>query len=184
MSESETDRQNDETIANLLRHFQPPAADPRFVEQAVSRARHEAERRRQSDGRKSHAVLTGFGVAVVAGLALLAVGNLFFGTPKEALPGEPVPELTIALAGDKTVNLVFSSAEALDEARISLLLPPGVELEGFPGQRQVAWDTSLEQGKNLLPLTFIATSAEGGEIVATLEHDARGRTYRLRVDIV
>jgi hypothetical protein len=89
----------------------------------------------------------------------------------------------MTLEEPRTINLVFASAEALNAATLTVQLPPGIEMSGFPGQREVTWETSLTTGKNLLPLKLIATSPQGGEILATLRHDDRSRTFRLRVDI-
>ena len=89
----------------------------------------------------------------------------------------------MALAEPHTVNLVFSSAKALDAATLTVSLPDGVELAGFPGQREITWETNLSVGKNLLPLTLIALTPAGGEILARLQHDDRDRTFRLRVQI-
>ncbi len=83
----------------------------------------------------------------------------------------------------RTVNLVFASATALESALLTITLPDGIELAGFPGQREVAWQTSLNEGKNLLPLKLVAVSPVGGELLARLEHKDRGRTFRLRVDV-
>ena len=62
-------------------------------------------------------------------------------------------------------------------------LPDGVELAGFPGQREIAWQTNLVEGKNLLPLELIALTLVGGEVLARLEHDNRKRTFRLRIEV-
>jgi hypothetical protein len=62
-------------------------------------------------------------------------------------------------------------------------LPDGIELDGFPGQREITWETSLQEGKNLLPLTLVAVTPTGGELLARLEHDDRDRTFRLRVEV-
>jgi len=91
--------------------------------------------------------------------------------------------VTMSLEEPRTINLVFASKEPLDTATLTVMLPQGVEMQGFPGQREVTWQTSLNAGKNLLPLKLIATSPVGGEVLATLEHDDRGRTFRLRVDV-
>ena len=66
---------------------------------------------------------------------------------------------------------------------LTVTLPDGVELDGFPGQREIAWQTSLNEGKNLLPLKLIAVSPMGGEVLARLEHGDRDRTFRLRIDV-
>jgi hypothetical protein len=78
---------------------------------------------------------------------------------------------------------VFSSATALESASLTVLLPEGIELAGFPGQSEITWETSLNAGKNLLPLKLVALSPAGGEVLARLEHNDRNRTFRLRVDV-
>jgi hypothetical protein len=88
-----------------------------------------------------------------------------------------------ALAEPRTVNLVFASATALDSATLTVSLPDGIQLDGFPGQREITWETSLQEGRNLLPLTLVALTPVGGELLAHLEHDDRDRTFRLRVDV-
>jgi hypothetical protein len=90
---------------------------------------------------------------------------------------------TIALEQEHTVRLVFASATALDSATLTVSLPEGIELAGFPGQREISWETSLQEGKNLLPLTLIALTPAGGELLARLEHEDRDRTFRLQVDV-
>ncbi len=89
----------------------------------------------------------------------------------------------MALEEPRTVNLVFASATSLDSATLTVSLPEGIELEGFPGQREISWETSLSEGKNFLPLTLIALTPTGGELLARLEHDDRDRTFRLQVDV-
>jgi hypothetical protein len=89
----------------------------------------------------------------------------------------------MTLEEPRTVNLVFASAAALDAATLTVSLPDGIELAGFPGQTQITWQTSLVEGKNFLPLELIALSPAGGEVLARLEHDDRDRTFRLRIDV-
>jgi hypothetical protein len=44
--------------------------------------------------------------------------------------------------------------------------------------------TSLTAGKNVLPLTLIATSPHGGELMATLRHDGDDKTFRVNVTVI
>lgn len=162
----------------LLAEYPAPQAPPGFYDRAIARAilrGGRSERRRW--------ILTGFGSAVAAGLAIWLLGAVFFATPPARVPGLDIPGITMTMAEPRTVNLMFASEQRLATARLTLMLPEGVELAGFPGQREISWETSLNPGKNLLPLTLIARSAAGGEILARLEHDDRTRTFRLRVDV-
>jgi len=168
----------DQEIQALLKDYPMPEATAGYFDQALVRATHEGSRRQ-----RNRWLMTGFGSAIAAGLALWMIGGFFFTTPELPQTDPTIPGITMTLAEPRTINLVFASAEPLNAATLTVVLPPGIEMSGFPGQREVTWETSLLAGKNLLPLKLIATSPQGGEVFATLRHDDRGRTFRLRVDI-
>ena len=176
--QTEDNNVQDRALEALLKDY--PAPEPRegFYEQALARATHEGSRRQ-----RNRWIMTGFGSAVAAGIALWFVAGFFFAAPEATLPEAAIPGITMTLEEPRTVNLVFASATALDSATLTVTLPDGVELAGFPGQREIAWQTSLNEGKNLLPLKLIAVSPMGGEVLARLEHDDRDRTFRLRIDV-
>lgn len=173
-SELEEERQ----LLDLLKDYPMAEAATGFYDQALLRATHEGTRRQ-----RNRWLMTGFGSAVAAGLAIVAISSLFFSTPDTTGIDTNIPGVTMALAEPQTVNLVFSSAEALDTATLTVLLPAGVELQGFPGQSEISWETSLAEGRNLLPLNLIALTPAGGEVLARLEHNDRDRTFRLRVEV-
>lgn len=174
----DTTDKDDREIRELLAACPAPAAAPGFYDQALVRATHVGSRRQ-----RNRWIAAGFGSAIAAGLAIwMVTATLLPGdivpTSSDALPG-----VTMALEEPRTVNLVFSSATALDTAMLTVLLPAGVEVDGFPGQREITWETSLVSGKNVLPLTLVALTPTGGELLARLEHDSRTRTFRVRLDI-
>lgn len=177
MQNDDMDRQ-DQAIQALLKDYPMPEADAGFFDQALVRATHEGTRRQ-----RNRWLMTGFGSAVAAGLALWMLSIVFLATPELPTTEPAIPGITMTLAEPQTVKLVFASAQALDSATLTVSLPDGIELSGFPGQREVTWQTSLAEGRNLLPLKLIATSPVGGEVFATLEHNDRGRTFRLQVNV-
>lgn len=154
------------------------APDTAFFEVAVAKAAHEGSRRQ----RKQY-WLKGFGSAVAAGLALFAVTLLFLKSP-EPDPAAGIPGVTMALEQPQTVNLVFASASELVDATLTVVLPDGVDVAGFEGQREITWITSLKAGKNVLPLELIASTPRGGEVFATLRHEDDDRTFRLRINVI
>ncbi len=168
----------DQEILALLKDYPMPEATAGFFDQALVRATHEGSRRQ-----RNRWIMTGFGSAIAAGLVLWMVGGFLMTTPDLPVADPAIPGITMTLEEPRTINLVFASAEPLDSATLTVRLPDGIEMSGFPGQREVTWQTSLSTGKNLLPLKLIATSPLGGEVYATLRHDNRGRTFRLRVDV-
>jgi len=177
MQNDETAKQ-DQEIQALLKDYPMPEATTAFYDQALVRATHEGTRRQ-----RNRWLMTGFGGALAAGLALWLIGGFFLTTPNLPATDPDIPGITMTLEEPRTVNLVFASATDLDSATLTVTLPDGIELAGFPGQREIAWQTSLKQGKNFLPLELIAVSPVSGEVLARLEHDDRDRTFRLHVEV-
>jgi hypothetical protein len=177
MQIDETNKQ-DQEILELLKDYPMPQAAAGFYDQALVRATHEGSRRQ-----RNRWLLTGFGSAIAATIAVWVVSGVLFSSPDVPTPEATIPGVTIALEAPHTVNLMFASATPLESATLTVSLPDGIELDGFPGQREITWETSLNQGKNVLPLTLVALTPAGGEILARLEHDDRDRTFRLRVDV-
>lgn len=168
----------DQEILDLLKDYPMAEASAGFYDQALARATHEGSRRQ-----RNRWVMTGFGSALAAGLVLWLIGGAFLTTPDVPQPDTAIPGIAMTLEEPRTVNLVFASKTSLDNATLTVSLPAGIELAGFPGQREITWQTSLDEGRNLLPLELIALTPVGGEVLARLEHDNRGRTFRLRIEV-
>jgi hypothetical protein len=177
MRTSDIDR-DDQELLELLKGYPAPEAPAGLYEQALIRATHEGSRRQ-----RNRWLMTGFSSAIAAGLLLWLIGGFFLTAPNLPEPNASIPGIAMTLEEPRTINLVFASASALDSATLTVILPEGIELAGFPGQREIAWQTSLVEGKNLLPLELIALTPAGGEVLARLEHKDRDRTFRLRVDV-
>ncbi len=177
MQNTDANKQEREVL-ELLQDYPAPAADEGFYERALLRATHEGSKRQ-----RNRWMMTGFGAAIAATIAAWVIGGMLLNEPQLPDASTAIPGVTIALAEPRTVNLVFASAKALDSATLTVTLPDGIELDGFPGQREITWETSLSEGKNLLPLTLVAVTPTGGELPARLEHEDRDRTFRLQVEV-
>ena len=148
----------DQEVLELLKDYPMADATAGFYDQALARATHEGSRRQ-----RNRWVMTGFGSAIAAGLVLWLVGGFFLTTPNLPEPGASIPGIAMTLEEPRTINLMFASETALEGATLTVTLPDGVELAGFPGQREIAWKTSLVEGKNYLPLELVALTPVGGE---------------------
>ncbi len=168
------DMARDDELSSLLEDYPMEAVEPGFFDRALVRAAETSRRRQQRRW-----LATGFGGAVAAGIVAWLVGGVLFTSPDTVVPD--IPGITIAVEERREVSFVFASSTALDNAVLTIELPEGVELAGFPGQAAVSWETSLDAGKNHLPLTLVATRAVDGIVVARLEHDERSKIFRLRV---
>ena len=155
-----------------------PQPDEGFFDRALIRAAHQGGRKQ-----RNRWIMTGFGGAIAAGLVMWMLGGMLLKSPDLPQPAG-IPQVTMALEEPRTINLVFSSAEDLDGATLTVNLPDGLELAGFQGQSEVTWMTSLTKGKNVLPLKLIATMPRGGELLATLQHEDDDRTFRLQVTVI
>jgi hypothetical protein len=144
-----------------------------------------------------HGFLVGFGSAAAAALALWVVvgffpqdipvegtGDYSVAQGSVAQGGAPMPEVTIALSQQRDIKLAFHSAVELKGARIRIQLPENVALVGFPGQRELDWETNLAKGDNLLSLPVVATrAARGGQLVARIEHAGKIRTLKVNLEM-
>ena len=177
MHTSDIDNEDQEVLA-LLKDYPMADATAGFYDQALARATHEGTRRQ-----RNRWVVTGFGSAIAAGMVLWLIGGFFLTTPNLPEPDASIPGIAMTLEEPRTINLMFASESAMASATLTVTLPDGIELAGFPGQREIAWETSLVAGKNYLPLELIALTPVGGEVLARLEHENRDRTFRLRIEV-
>ena len=159
----------------------PPA--PRYAERVLARAiatRTSEPQRSRRLGLSAPPWWTAAG-ALVATLAI-AVGLWAQRAPapvhNDLLPVAHIqPAVT---AGVQSVRLVFRSDSALSDVTIELQLPDGVELAGYPGQRRLVWQSSLQAGSNLLELPVLL-HGPGGVLTATLNHGAERRRFAVQV---
>jgi hypothetical protein len=175
MTNTESDTRTDAALTALLKDVPVEEPSPGFFDRALVNAAHASARRQ-----RNRWLATGFGGAIAAGIVAWLVGGMIMSTPDVAVP--EIPGVAIALEQSHEVNFVFASARPLEGAMLTIELPDGIELEGFPGQRAVSWETSLAAGKNHLPLTLIATRPVDGVVVARLEHRERSKIFELRVN--
>lgn len=193
---------DEQVLREALRDMPVPAPSAGFAARALRRAAAANEETRQTRNRRVFA--GGFATAMVG------VGVLWFVTgiynpegdvavtqsqlaenkSQAVVPGSqvtesrtPLPEFTIALRETRRVKLAFSSSESVQRVRISLVLPKDVEIEGYPGKRQIAWVTDLKKGENVLSLPLLAKSLQGGEFVARIEYGAMVKELRLNLNV-
>lgn len=123
------------------------------------------------------------GGAIAAGLiGWLTIGPLLQPSAMQQ-PAVPVASVTMTLQEPRTIRLVFASPTQMRDARLDLSLPSGVELVGHEGRREIHWETSLQPGKNVLPLRLIVREGSGGELIARLKQGDRQKTFRVRVTV-
>jgi len=148
-----------------LRSLAVPSPRPEFFEHAVSHARRPEPSRFPAGSRL-------IGAALAASLVLWFGFGWLPGVVSPPQTGE-LPGIVIALHETRTVQLAFNSEQALAGATLHIRLPDGVQMRGFPGQREIRWRTDLARGVNLLSLPLTAMAASEGVLLARLEYDAQ-----------
>ncbi|MEW5757211.1 MAG: zf-HC2 domain-containing protein [Pseudomonadota bacterium] len=157
-----------------LRGMPAPAMRPGFAAQALLGA---ARRRR------SYGFAAGFGTAVAAGLAIwLVVGGLLPAT-KPAGDGD-ISKVVLRLDQESTVNIAFFAPKQFEHARLSILLPENLEIPSLPGQREIAWDVTLQEGANVVPLPLRAIKHASGHIVASIESGNQKKVFEVQVQVL
>lgn len=166
--------QREQAFRQDLRDLPVPPARPGYAARAVDKARAGT---RIFHG---HSFVAGFSSAIAAGVAIWVISILFLAGPVEP-PQDSLQTVSIVLFETQKVKLAFDSPRELGNARVSLLLPEHVELDGFPGQREISWQTDLRQGRNILSLPIRATQLSQGTMEARIEHQGKSRVIRINL---
>jgi hypothetical protein len=163
----------------------------------VDRALHNAVQRNVAHHHR-HGFMVGFGSAAVAALALWVVFGWFpgelptggsgantvasnTGSQADSESSAAMPELSIALNEQRDIKLAFYSGQELKGARITIQVPDNVALVGYPGRRELSWETNLAKGDNTLRLPVLATQVARGELIANIQYGGQTKTLKVRL---
>lgn len=168
-------RQEAELLAEL-RSLPVPPPSKDFVKRtlATARARHTKQSLKQ--------FMPYWGGAVAACLALwLIVAGPF----DQLRPPAPADQqaISIKINEQRLVQVVVNAPRDLLQAHVIIELPPQVEMAGFPGRREVRWDTNLRKGKNLLSLPLIAKGEGIAELTTHITHENKSKILSLIMNI-
>lgn len=122
----------------------------------------------------------GFGLALAASLfvALVMPGHF------NILNGDDtLSTITMSMNTQRTINIVFDSPEAVNDAVITLMLPDNVRLAGYEDKKQLQWNAKLNAGENTLKLPLVASSTGTGLLQSTLEINGKSKKITLLVDV-
>jgi hypothetical protein len=165
-----SDRLLEEKLSALV--IPNPGID--FVDRAIGKAieANRVDRRRLFSGPALAAML-------LLGLFLGLVLNNRFAV--NTSPTVTHPPIALWLNQVKPVNVVIDSSDSVEDATISIVLAENIELEGYPGTREMSWKTPLLKGKNLLTLPLIMQN--GSEGYMDVSYSAGNKVYKTRVPV-
>jgi hypothetical protein len=152
-----------------------PAPSRGAFERAIAAATSRAAPRPASFGFWSG---LGLGAALAASIAIAVASFWPVARPIETAV---TPQLTVALNEPRNVNISLTTDEAFADAEIHVVLSGAVGLDGYPGQRELVWKTSLDAGVNRLTLPVVATGENGGQLLVEVLHGGKRRTFLVDV---
>lgn len=159
-------------LRQTLRGLPVPEPSEMFFDRAIAQAVAHSQRRRWRIP----------GMALAASIMLIFAVNFLL--KPNTIPVQDILGLAITLNQIQEVSLVFESEHAMEDARFTIQLPEGIELSGYPGQREISWEGSLAQGKNLLVLPIEARGGHGGELIAYVTHTGKRKNFVLKMDVL
>lgn len=162
-----------ESLVLALSKLAVPEPSPGFEQRILSTVRNRYQNQERAHGRLRFA--TGFATAAVAGLAIWFISTIY--TPRPFLDQPQM--ISLGMNDVQTVRLVFDSHRDISQVRLSIDFPENVELNGYPGRKNLAWNTSLEKGQNVLALPVIAIEQGQGELVARLSYGQNIKMFRV-----
>ncbi|HHL45541.1 MAG TPA: hypothetical protein ENJ24_03110 [Gammaproteobacteria bacterium] len=163
-------------IQEALRQIPAPPMRPGFASQAIKHAVNQHSHHRRG-------FVAGFSTALAASLVLaLFIGGLLPDMEQSPESGA-TPAVLISMQQPQTVNLVFDVATAMENATLSIVLPDSVEVVGFPGQHEITWQTSLQAGRNILPLPLKGIMHSNSTVVASIEQDGKKKSIRIPIEV-
>ncbi len=161
-----------QTVQSALTELPTPAMRPGFAQQAMQRT---VGKRHQRRG-----VAIGFSSALMAGLALFVVSGGLLPTLNSTTS---LPDVAISVQSVQTINLAFDSVNYVESATLTIALPDHIEFVGYPGLKQLTWQTSLKQGRNVLPLPIKALNQNNAVLQASIEINGKTKSFQTPIHV-
>jgi hypothetical protein len=161
----------------LLSHSVPPPR-PGFVDEVIRNAiDHHAN---ETARRPQHLWMGALAASIIA--CAIAVGMLI-DTNSNLWSTEPAARIALAPQQSKTVRVLIDSIANRDHATITIALADNLELEGFPEDRIIEWETSLKEGKNLLALPLRLKNGANSHFEVAFTDGATRKQLRIDVTV-
>lgn len=121
--------------------------------------------------------------AVAACLMLLLVAGILRMETDPATQPAAVHMVEMTVLEQRTISLAFNSPAEINDVTFILNLPEGVELNGYPDERELVWKDNLSNGKNVLQITLLGQKKMSGSLKATIEHDGKRREFNIQLQV-
>jgi hypothetical protein len=172
----------EQAMREMLRDMPVPAASTGFAARALRQAA--VAHSVTNAATQKRVFASGFVAAMVVGFVLWFVTGMYGPRGEQGLaPQLQLAEVTIRLQETRRVRLAFNAPTDMERVRVSLELPEHVELEGYPGRKQIAWYTKLRKGENVLNLPLSGLKASKGRLIARLGSGTMTKEIHINLNV-
>ncbi|MCB2183745.1 MAG: zf-HC2 domain-containing protein [Desulfobulbaceae bacterium] len=171
--------ENEKQLREMLHSLPAPVPSTDFKNKVVRRAISEA----QSIGRFRAALSFGGGLAAAIALWVLVSlsGNILPGGEKQN--SDILADMTLEVQRQTTIKMVFNAPHDMLHSQVTLQVPLNLEIVGFPGQREISWNTDLLKGKNLLEVPVVAKKAGQADLITFIDYQNKKKKLTLTTQI-
>ena len=162
-------------LQHQIKHLSVPEPQPGFEERLFAKL--------ESNSKKTNGIHWFPASLGGAMAAMLLMWLTIFSQQQDSDNG--LQQLTIEMgqAQTKIVQLVFNSPDSFNEATFTIELPENLELQGYPVNRMISWQSQLKKGRNSLALPLVSIGKVKGEVVARLSSGEQSKEFRMKVNM-
>ncbi len=160
----------------ILQMLPEPPVPYAFAERVLAFTRRPGEPRH-------HGAAKGWALALAA-LLLLGIGiGIALQWAAAPTAGYQLRAGAILVPADTAtvVRIALDAAHPLHHVDFIVNVPQGMQLQGHPGERQVAWSGELAQGRNVLNLQLVAEPGTAGTLETVLHYAGRDNIFKVQV---
>jgi len=121
---------------------------------------------------------TGFSSAVAAGLFAWALFSVFIHASNY---GNTTEEIHLPLNIAKIINIAIETPANFNQVTMTIEVPSHIEIDGFPNENRISWNTTLNSGKNLLSLPLKLKENYDGYIIAKISDGTKDKAFRFAI---
>lgn len=159
-----------------MRALPEPPVPPGLAERMLAFAR-------PATGRRHRPINRYWGLALAAAVVFGIGIGLALDWTVGAHAGYQLRDGVVTVPADSmtTVRIALDSARPIDNVEFVIHVPEGIELQGHPGKREVAWSGALAQGRNVLNLKLLTQPGASGILETELRYDNKSNLFSTRI---
>lgn len=169
--------ENEKQLRKMLQNLPAPLPSSDFTNQVVQKAISEA----QSKGRFKTVISMCGGIA--AAIALWVLVSLSGTMLPNAEKQNTLADMTLELQKKTTIRMVFNTPHDMLHSKVTLHVPQHLDIVGFPGEREISWNTDLLKGKNLLEVPVVAKKTGQANLVTLIAYQNKEKKLTLTTQI-